>query len=139
MQRLANRDQVRFIYHLALITLMEKRHAFARHWVVETLQTELRERPVRLALFAMFVLVVSCLVPYAERRGPDGTVVRQWTNTVEGAISTDRASTCLGNSSTDEARNAWGGHCTMTEDRISTPWGIPRALTSHRAKPNVPT
>ena len=101
---------------------MTIKQTLRKHWVIETVRTEVKERPVRLVSFMLFILAVSCFTPYAERHGPDGIVVRYTENTSRSVNVTDRLDACPGNRSIDDGGNVSVAECMIAKQAQTPSW-----------------
>ncbi len=73
------------------------------------LRTELKERPIRLAVFLCLLLVVGSMVPYAERHDPDLAVHQ--TGNISKNMSIDDIQCSPHNRSTDDSGNITVENC----------------------------
>ncbi len=75
---------------------------------------------MRLAVFVLFVVAVSSLIPYADVHAPDGAVVRH-AESYQQPIHTDCADAYPGNSTVLNSENQSGDACTGTGQLRSLP------------------
>jgi hypothetical protein len=79
--------------------------------VIAVLRTEIRERPVLLISFILFVSLVSLLIPYAEIHDADGQPVGQAADSTGRLTAAVDFSGCVGNQSVLDEMNASAGKC----------------------------
>ncbi len=85
------------------------------------LRTEIKERPVRLALVILLMSAVSLLAPSSERVDSERAVATQGEDTNQIMLLTHGLDACSENRSIDDAKNVSVGDCIEPRNAQSSP------------------